>query len=78
MWPWRSHTLEPLTKLTYIKRKFKWTKVKQDDFDKIKRIVACNNLSTYPDFNETYKINTDASAFQLGAVIIQKGKPITF
>ena len=35
-------------------------------------------LSTYPDFNETFKIHTDASAFQLGAVIIQKGKPIAF
>ena len=33
---------------------------------------------TYPDFNETFKIHTDASAFQLGAVIIQKGKPIAF
>ena len=30
------------------------------------------------DFNETFKIHTDASAFQLGAVISQKGKPIDF
>ena len=35
-------------------------------------------LSTYPDFNETFIIHTDASAFQLVAVIIQKGKPIAF
>ena len=40
MWPRRSHTLAPLTRLIYIKSKFKWTKVKQDDFDKIKRIMA--------------------------------------
>ena len=33
-------------------------------------------LLTYPGFNEKFKINTDASALQLGAVIIQKGKPI--
>ena len=33
---------------------------------------------TYPDFNETFKIHTNDSAFQLGAVISQKGKPITF
>ena len=39
--------------------------VEQDDFDKIKRIVAHNTLSTYPDFNETFKIHNDASAFQL-------------
>ena len=36
-----------------------------------------DTLLTYPGFNETFKIRTDSSAFQLGAVIIQKGKPIT-
>ena len=30
MWPRRSHTLAPLTKLTPINRKFKWKKVEQD------------------------------------------------
>ena len=52
--------------------------VKQDAFDKIKWIMARDNLLTYPYFNETFKIHTDASAFHLGAVIIQKGKPIAF
>ena len=45
---------------------------------KIKQIVACNNLLTYPDFNKTFKICADANAFQLGVVISQKGKPIAF
>ena len=40
--------------------------------------MARDTLLTYPYFNETFKIYTDSSAFQLGAVIIQKGKPITF
>ena len=48
--------------------------VKQDAFDKIKRIMARDTLLTYPDFNETFKIHTDASAFQLGVVISQKGR----
>ena len=30
MWPRRSHTLAPLTKLTSIKKEIKWTKVEQD------------------------------------------------
>ena len=38
--------------------------VKQDAFDKIKWIVARDNLLTYPYFNETFKIHTNASAFQ--------------
>ena len=52
--------------------------VEQDNFNRIKRIVARENLLTYPDFNEGFKIHTNARAFQLGVVIIQKGKPIAF
>ena len=78
MWPRRAHPLAPLTKLTYIKRNFKLTEVEQDDFNKIKWIVARNTLLTYPDFIEAFKIHTDASTFQLGAFIIQKEKPINF
>ena len=40
--------------------------------------MARDTLLTYPDFNQTFKIHTDASAFQLVAVIIQKGKTIAF
>ena len=50
----------------------------QDAFNKVNRIVARNTSLTYPYFNEAFKIHTDASAFQLGAVIIQIGKPIYF
>ena len=39
------------------------TEIKQDDFDEIKRIMACDNLLTYTDFNETFKINTNALKF---------------
>ena len=69
MWPIRSHTLEPLTKITSNKRKFKWTKIEQDAFDEIKRILAHNNLLTYPDFNEVFKIQSNARNFQLGEVV---------
>ena len=40
--------------------------------------MACDNLLNYSDFNETFKIHTDDRAFQLVAVISQKGKPIAF
>ena len=40
--------------------------------------MARDNLLTYPDFNETFKIHTDTSAFQLGTVIINKVKPVAF
>ena len=76
MWIRRPYTLAPLTRLTYIKQRFKWTQVKQDDFEEIKRIVARDTLLTYLDFNESFEIHAYASAFQLGAVIIQKDKYI--
>ena len=40
--------------------------------------MARDTLLTYLDFNRTFKIHTDDSALQLGAVISQKGKPIAF
>ena len=46
--------------------------VKKYASEKIKQIGACDNLLTYPDFNETFKIHTDASVFQSGAVTSQK------
>ena len=40
--------------------------------------MVCNNLLTCLDYNETFKIHTNASAFQLEAVIRQKVKHIPF
>ena len=37
-----------------------------------------DNLLTCPYFKESFKIHTNASDLQLGEVISQKGKPITF
>ena len=78
MCPRRSHKLEPLIRLTSIKRKFKWAQVEQDAFEEIQRNVARDNLLTYPGFIETFKTHTDAISFQWGADIIQKVKLIAF
>ena len=41
--------------------KFKWTKIEQDAFEEIKLILARGTLLAYPDFNEEFKIHTNAS-----------------
>ena len=69
MWSRRSHTLAPLTRITPNKSKFKWTKIEQDAFDKIKRIISRYALLTYPDFNKIFKIHTNDSVLKLGAVV---------
>ena len=47
-------------------------------FDAIKRVIGRKLLLAYPEFNAPFEIHTDASKLQIGAVISQKGKPITF
>ena len=51
MWERRSHTLATSTKIMFNKVKFKWTRIRQDTFDEIKRILESDTLLTYPDFN---------------------------
>ena len=55
MWPRRSHTLAPSTRITSNKIKFKCAKIKQYPSGEIKQIVDRDNLLTYPDFNKTFK-----------------------
>ena len=76
MWERSSHTLLPLTKITPSKLKFKWTKIEEEDFDEIVRIVARDSLLNYLYFNEEFKIYANDSDFQLEVVIKQKGKLI--
>jgi hypothetical protein len=79
MWPRRSETLAPRTHLTSKDVPFQWTDVKQQAFDKMKAIVCCKVLLSYADLNKSFHIHTDASHYQLGAVISQEdNRPIVF
>ena len=60
MWERLSHIFVLLTKITSNKVKFKWTKIKQDNFNEITRIVASDTLLTYLDFKEEFRIQADA------------------
>ena len=63
-------------RLTSANVKFKWTDVAQMAFNKIKQIVGCETLLSYPDFNLQFESHTNASHTQLGAIISQNNKPI--
>ncbi|KAG7353949.1 integrase core domain containing protein [Nitzschia inconspicua] len=77
MWPRRSHTLAPLTDLLGTKV-FSWGPDQQKSFEQMKAIVARDALLAYPDNTITFDIERDASDYQLGAVIKQKGRPIAY
>ncbi len=78
MWQKRSHILAPLTALTSKNVPFKWTEVHQEAFKEMKRVISHETMPTFPDFNKPFHIFTDASNYQLGAVIMQEGAPIAF
>jgi hypothetical protein len=60
------------------KAPIKWTDEMQKASDKMQLLMAANALAAYPDHNNQFNIHTDASGFQLGACIIQEGRPAAY
>ena len=77
MWPRRSHVLAPLTSLLKTKN-FVWTEDQQRAFQEMRSILATDAMLAFPDHNAPFDIETDASDYQLGAVIKQHGRPVAF
>ncbi len=80
MWPSRAHILTPLTNQSSLKTRapIKWTYNMQQAFDKMRLLMAANDLAAYPNHNKRFDVFTDASDFQLGACIIQEGRPVAY
>ncbi len=55
-----------------------WDDVHQTAFDNIKTTIAEDIVLAYPDYSQGFKIYTDSSKFQLGAVISQNNRPLAF
>jgi hypothetical protein len=80
MWPSHAHVLKLLTDQSGLKKitPIKWTDEMQQAFDKMHLVMAADALAAYPDHNMWFDIHTDASDFQLGACIIQEGRPVAY
>ena len=79
IWEKRSHILAPLSKLSNAKgKKFIWGKEQQNAFVAAKEMLERQAILSYPDFSQPFDLYTDASDTQLGATLVQKGKPLGF
>lgn len=68
---------KPLTELTK-KDGFKWGLKEQQAFDILKHKVTTASVLALPDFNQEFFIESDASGNGLGAILLQKGRPIAY
>ena len=78
MWRRRSHVLAPLTALSSSKRVWQWGAEEQKSFEEIKRVITKETMLVFPDFTIPFHLYTDSSSYQLGAVIMQRNKPLAF
>jgi hypothetical protein len=78
MWKRRSHILAPLTALLSTKTPFVWTQQCQQSFQELKDIISDEVMLSFPDYTQPFELHTDASTYQLGAVLSQNNKPIAF
>jgi hypothetical protein len=84
MWPHRLHILAPLTARTGAPKKgekpppFQWTSEMKRAFNQMKALTAADVLCACPDHDKPFRIFTDASDYQLGACIMQEGKPVAY
>ena len=75
LWPRRAHTLGPSAALTG-KGKFHWSPDHERSFKEMKAIIVADAINAFPDCSIPFDVYTDASDFQLGAAIIQNGRPM--
>src|SRR6266705_3201041 len=69
-----SKIARPLLDLTKKTTPWHWEKPQQNAFIELKRRMCCSPVLTQPDFEKKFYLQTDASAYGVGAVLSQEGE----
>ena len=88
IWERRSHILAPLTKLAAETSKskgsnrkktpWKWEKEHQDAFEEAKKMIKLEAELAFPNWAKPFHLYSDANNIQLGATLVQEGRPLGF
>ncbi|KAL7441037.1 hypothetical protein ACHAXM_008271, partial [Skeletonema potamos] len=60
------------------KQPIEWTDELEQCFKEVKAVIARDTLLQFPNHNLPFDIYTEASDFQMGACIMQAGKPVAY
>ncbi|MCH97368.1 transposon TF2-1 polyprotein, partial [Trifolium medium] len=66
---------QPLTHLLQ-KNSFIWSSQAETAFNQLKDAMSSAPILTLPDFSKTFVIQTDASNYAMGVVLLQQGHPL--
>lgn len=76
--PQLSDVFEPLRHLTKGQNQFIWSQFHEDVFKKLTKVISQPPLLRFYDLEEEVNIESDASDYGLGAVLLQGGRPLAF
>lgn len=69
---------KPLTTLLKKHTVFVWTSIHSKSFEALKTALCQAPVLALPDFSRPFAIETDASGYGIGAVLLQSGHPLAF
>eukprot|EP00253_Pinus_taeda_P031869 PITA_31869 len=64
--------------VTSVKRAFQWEGKQRKAFESLKEKISSTLVLALPDLRQPFEIQTDASDYAMGAVLLHHGKPIAF
>eukprot|EP00253_Pinus_taeda_P010660 PITA_10660 len=71
-----SSIVVPMHAVTSVKHAFQWGGKQQKYFESLKENISSSLVLALPNLRQPFEIQTDASDYAMGAVLLQHGKPI--